>query len=308
MKKQVFVNLDADESIYFSNELEHVKAKTYDVVYPELKARMVIPVSFEAHPGAETISYQQFDAVGVAKIIANYATDLPRVDLLGKKFTANVRSLGDSYGYSVQDIRAARMAGKSLETRKANAAKRAIMALEDLIAAQGDSDHGLVGFVNHPNITDVAIPADGTGSSALWSAKTPDLILRDVNLLVSEVHDATQGAESPNTLILPHKQYTDIKTRRLTDTSMTIHDFLLNSSEYITEIMPWHRLKAAGAGSTDQMMVYDKNPDKITMEVPQDFEQFPVQERGLEYVVPCHARFGGVILYYPLSCAKGDGI
>jgi len=38
------------------------------------------------------------------------------------------------------------------------------------------------------------------------------------------------------------------------------------------------------------------------------FEQLPVQERGLEYVVPCHSRIGGVIIYYPLSQVFKRGI
>lgn len=52
-----FINLDANESIFFERELEHVKARSYDIKYPEFKATMLIPVSTEAGPGAETITY-----------------------------------------------------------------------------------------------------------------------------------------------------------------------------------------------------------------------------------------------------------
>jgi hypothetical protein len=38
------------------------------------------------------------------------------------------------------------------------------------------------------------------------------------------------------------------------------------------------------------------------------FEQLPVQEKGLEYVVNCHSRIGGVLIYYPLSQYIMDGI
>ena len=94
---QASQRLDADESVFFARELEHVKAQSYDVQYPELTATKNIPVSSEAGPGAETITYQQYDSVGFAKIISNYATDLPRVDLKGKEFTAKVKSIGASY-------------------------------------------------------------------------------------------------------------------------------------------------------------------------------------------------------------------
>src|SRR6185437_1507332 len=142
-----YIKLDADESIFFVRQLTYIKSKTYDVEYPELRARQLIPVSMEAGEGAQSIVYHQFDMLGTAKIISNYAKDLPRVDVKAKEFTANVRSLGASYGYSLQDIRSAKMAGVPLEQRKANAAKRAILQTEDAIAFSGDTDNGLGGFI-----------------------------------------------------------------------------------------------------------------------------------------------------------------
>ena len=126
-------NYDADESIFFERELEALKSRTYDLKYPELKARSLIPVSFEAGPGAESISYEQYSQVGMAKLIANYADDLPRADVEAKKFNSPVKSLGASYGWNVQEVRAAAMAGKPLTSRKAAAAKRAHLAQENSI-------------------------------------------------------------------------------------------------------------------------------------------------------------------------------
>ena len=134
MEKIVSVNLDANETIFFARELEYVKAKTFEVKYIRLKATQLIPVSTEAGSGAETITYQVQDAVGVAKIIANYADDLPRVDVIGKEVSTPIRGIGDSFGYSIQDIRAAQFAGKPLVQRKANAARKAIDTLIDNLA------------------------------------------------------------------------------------------------------------------------------------------------------------------------------
>ncbi len=303
-----FINLDADESVFFARQLEHVKAKTYDIIYPELKARQFIPVSFDAGPGAKTITYQQFDMVGMAKIISNYASDLPRVDLVGKEFTANVRSLGASYGYSLQDVRSAKMAGLPLEQRKSNAAKRAILAAEDEIALNGDADHGLGGLLSNSNTSDETIANDGTGTTTTWSTKTADLILRDMNQLVSKVITVTKGVEEPDTMVMPHAQHALIATLRVGDTGKSVKQWFLDNNPYIKEIAVWPKLATAGANGTALFFVYKKSPDKLTLEVPQDFEQLPVQEKGLEYEVPCHSRCGGTIIYYPLSIAKGDGI
>jgi hypothetical protein len=56
------------------------------------------------------------------------------------------------------------------------------------------------------------------------------------------------------------------------------------------------------------MIVYRKDPDVLTLEIPQPFEQFPAQERNLEFVVPAHSRIGGVIVYYPLAIDITEGI
>ncbi len=98
--------LDAGESIFFARELEHIKSQEVEVEYPDLKARKLIPVSFEADPADETITYYMFDKVGMAKIIRDYSQDLPRVDVTGQKFSGEVRSLGASFGFSIQEIRA----------------------------------------------------------------------------------------------------------------------------------------------------------------------------------------------------------
>jgi hypothetical protein len=200
------------------------------------------------------------------------------------------------------------MAGVPLEQRKANAAKRAILQTEDDIAFNGDSSHGLGGLFSNANVTDVAIPADGTGSSALWTAKTADLILRDMNLLVDTVLDLTKGVEQPDTMIMPLAQYNLISNKQMPNVNSTVKKFFLENNSYIKNIQVCFKCKGAGVGGTDLFMVYKKDPDKLSLEIPQDFEQFPVQEEGLEFVVNCHSRVGGVIIYYPLSIAKGDGI
>lgn len=308
-KLKKFQNLDANESVFFERELQKVKSKTYDIVYPELKQRMLIPTSFEAGPAAESIKYDQFSQVGMARLVANYAADLPRADVGAKEFISPIKSVAMSYGYNLQEVRASAATGKALPQRKANAAKRGHMALENSIAWFGNSETGLPGLFSNPNVTDVLIPADGTGASSLWSAKTPDQIIRDINLMTRTVHTQSKGVEFANTLLLPLEQYNLIyDTPRSAQSDKSIGVWVMENNPHLQAIEWLNELEGAGAGGTDMMFVYNRNPDKLTLEIPQDFEQLPVQERNLEYVVPTHHRIGGVILYYPLSTAKGDGI
>lgn len=304
-----FVNLDADESIFFLRELEHIKSKSYDIKYAALKARSLIPVSKDAGPGAESITYEQYDQVGMFQIVSNYADDLPASDIKGKEFTSKIKSLGGSYKYSLQEIRAAQMAGKPLQQRKADAAKRAHLQKENRLAFFGDSTLGFNGFLNHASVPIVTNPNDGAGSLTTFSSKTADQVIRDLNSLTHSILSLTKEVEQPDTLLLPVTVGNYLNATPRSSTSDTsIMKYYLGNNGYVKGVELLNELETAGVGPSKRAMVYRRSPDAVTMEVPQDFEQLPVQERNLAYVVPCHARFGGVLFYYPLSAAYMDGI
>lgn len=304
-----FENMDDAESIFFAKELEAAKSKSYDIVYADLKARKLFPVDSSAGSGAESIKYEQYDSVGMGKLISSYADDLPRADVKGKEFLSAIKSIAASYGWSLQEIRAAKFAGKPLEQRRANAAKRACLQKENQIAFFGDADNNLGGLLSNANIPVVVLPADGTGASALWSTKTADQIIRDMHLVVNTVMSQSKGVEQADTLLLPIEQYNLAATKKVgVDSNMTVLKYFLETSPYVKNVEWVNELDGAGTGGLDVMVAYKRDPDKLTLEVPQDFEQLDVQVKNLEYTVPCHMRSGGLLIYYPLSLAKAEGL
>ncbi len=299
--------LDANESAFFKRQLEYVKSQTYDTKYKNLKASSLIPVSTDTPSGADTITYRSFSKIGLAKIISDYANDFPRVDVYAEEKQAKVRSAGDSYGYSIKEIRRSQMAGTNLDQRRAEAARRAMEELMDDIAWNGDSDYGLQGFINYPGIIDFTVPAGDGGVP--WNVKTPDEIVADVTGIISAIATATNAREIPDTLLLPLEQYLLIANTRMTDgNDKTILTYILENNPFLQTIEWVNELAEAGDGGTDRMMVYSRNPMNLTLEIPQPFEQFAPQQKGMVFEVPCHQETGGVIIYYPLSVAYGDGI
>jgi hypothetical protein len=297
------LHLDAAESSYFEAELKHVKAQTYDVIRKDLKAVQLIPVSSEANAGAEFIAYRSFDAVGVAKIVSDYSKDFPRVDSFGTEKQVKVKSLGDAYGYTIQEIRRSQMENKRLETRRAMAARRAIDELQDKIGWFGDAASGLKGLINADNISEYA-PAAG-----LWTAKTPQAILKDVAGIITAAPLSTNGKEVPDTLIMPLSLYNILAYTPIGDNAdKTILKFIRDNYPTITRIEWVNELAGAGAGGTNRIMAYTRDPMKLTLEIPQPFEQFPAQQKGLEYEVICHQRTAGVIVYFPQSVVFADGL
>lgn len=302
-----YTNLDSAETMFFQRELEQVKAKSYDVLKAPLKAFELIPVDSTTAPGAKTVTYEQYDSTGIAKIISNYAEDLPTADVKGKEFTSMIKSIGNSYVYSKDDIRAAQFAGKPLNQQKANAAVEAHRQLMNKLAFKGDSEYGIQGLLTNANIPSAPVVA-GAATTLTWVTKTPDEILKDLNSAVSDMLDLTKGVEVPNTIVMPIAQYNHIATTaRSANSDTTILEFFKGNNPGI-EVMWATELKGAFTGGTDGFIVYKRDPMKLWMEIPMMVEMSPAQEKGLSYVVPCESKFGGVITPYPLSLSFRYGI
>ena len=92
------------------------------------------------------------------------------------------------------------------------------------------------------------------------------------------------------------------------DSDKTILGFFLENSRHIKTVDWLVELNEAGAGSTDRYMVYEQSDMKLTWEIPSPYEQFSPQQDGLEWEVPTLQSTAGVLIYYPLSVAYGDGI
>jgi hypothetical protein len=298
------IRLDAGETAVLARQLEYIYAQTYDVKYAELKARRFIPVDTSVDPGAEFYTYRQWDMFGMAEIIANYADDLPRVDVLAKEFPAPIKSLGASYGYSIQDLRRSAMAGSQLDSRRAMATRRANEQAVDQIAAFGNADAGLTGFTNHANVPLVA------PDNAPWSSATALQIIPDLNKLANAIVTASLEVFEPDTLVLDTASFQIINTKPMSttgDADKTVLRFFLDNNPYIRNIDQWTKLTDAGAAGVTRLVCYKRDPEVLSLVIPQEFEQFPPQARNLEFVIPTHSRIGGVSVRYPLAMAYMDG-
>lgn len=299
---------DSGESVFFLRELEHVKSKTYDTKYKMLKSFSLLPISSDADPASAIITYQSYTKVGIAKIINDYANDAPRVDVYGEEKSVRVYRIGNSYGYDRDEIRRSRKAGKNLDQKRANAAKRASDEKVDGIAWSGDSNYNIPGFIDYPGITEYTVP-NGAGGNSTWASKTPDEVVADMAGIVTSVIDSTNGVEIPDTMTMPIAQFEDISNRRMTDgDSKTILKFFLDNNPHINKIDWLTELKGAGDGGSDRFMVYPKNPDSLTLEIPEIFNQLSPEKKGYGFEILTEQKTAGVIVYYPLSVAYGDGI
>lgn len=298
---------DANESIFFARQLEYIKSKTYDVKRVPLNALALIPVSTSIPEGATTHTYRQYDSVGMAKVIGNYATDMPRADVTGKEFTNPIRSIGNSFGYNVQEVRSAMFAGVDLSAKKSASATRAHQEKINQLAFAGDADHGLPGLLNNANVPEVTLAADGTGSSKTFASKTADKIVRDVNALINKIITQSKGIHRATQVWMPIEQYALIATTQNSVASdTTILEFLQKNHPGV-EFKQVVELDGAGAGGADRMYAMENSIENWQLEIPMMQKIYSPQQQGLEFVIPVESRFAGCIIEYPLAFSFADG-
>lgn len=301
-------------SVFFARELDYVKSKSYDKQYPEFTALKLFPVSSEVPEGAETITYYSYEKTGFAKIIANYANDLPRADVKGEPTTSPIKSIGASYGYSMQEMRASRMAGKSLDVRKAESAHYQVDRKINAIAWAGDADNKLVGILTTTNNVPVYTLATVNGHTE-WSYKSGDEIVADIKGMIKQMTTNTMAVERADTLAMPPSIYDELSLRRMgTYDSLSVLDYIRKClPEYSFERCPELEATATetnpySASSKAVIVMFKNDPEKFTIEVPMQYYQYPLQPKGLEIEVPCEARVAGAVIYYPLSLLIAAGV
>jgi hypothetical protein len=306
-------HLDANETAFFARQLEHILARIFEMRFPALKARLMFPVNNEAGPGVDYITWHELNYVGMAALIADYTTNLPRVDAFMRENQVKVRHLGDAFGYSIFDIQKANRTGVPLAAYKGTAARKAAELKADQLAFTGDSTTGLAGLLSHPNIPWSTVAANGNQNGAtnstLWVNKTPDQIIADVTNVWKSIKVVTKEAEMANVLALPTDQHSYISTTpRSSVSDTTILEFLLKNLEGCEDIISCGRLAGAGAGGADVMAAYDRSPDTAELHIPMEFYQLPPELKNLEWVVNCLMDFAGLIVYRPLAFAIAEGI
>jgi hypothetical protein len=305
--KSVAQRNDDAFSFFLARELTYIRTQVLQVAKAPMNAFRIFPVQTEIPAGAQVAMQRIYDQTGIAKVISNYADDLPRADAVGTETPVKVMTLGDSYGYNVVEIENAQFAGVNLEMYKAQAARRAVDYKINQLAWFGDADAGVTGFINNPNLTSVTLAADGTDSSTKFVKKTPDQIIRDVTALISAINVATNNVENPNMVLFPTEAFDHIvMTPRSQYSDLTILEFLRRSHPDV-RFEKVGELDGAGTDGADLMIAGRFDPDVIRLEIPERFRQLPVEKRNLEYVVDCICRFVGVTIMRPLAFSKASG-
>jgi hypothetical protein len=309
--------LDGNESLFFKRELEAIDNRIYDVKFPLLKGRMLLPKVSDVGEQDTEYTYRTYETRGSAKIIAPGSKDLPSVEAEGQEYTSRIKALGNKYGYDLFEIRAAAQKGKPLSDLLARAARQAIEEQIDDLLAFGSTAHQMKGFINHDAVDDSTFVPGDKGANDTWLvAGAPNAtgaqMVADVNNFVAQRWNALKEAQGLNgkmTVVLPAMEYAYLASTPMGDNAdKTALQYLLSNNPFLDSIESWHKLAAAGDSGKNRMICYVKDPMVCGALIPMEFSPQPYQQSGLNFEIPCVARCGGAVIRYPVAVAYGDGI
>lgn len=299
-KEQEFRLDDATVGL-FSRQLEDIEAEidreeTADLPFA---SGLLVPLDEQNKPWAQTTTYRRVSRVGSWKLVRNYPTDIPMINVLTEEFTQRVFKWAAGYWYSDDDIEAAIRGEISIEQEDiAGVVETSKQKLNELIAF-GDRSLGMHGFINHPDALRSFAPF------ALNASSTPDECLAVLNDAVNSVVALTQQIEKPDTLLLDLITYQYLMTARMEGVqdsqTNTILKFFLETNPYIKNVQPVNELMGAGLDGLSVMIAYKRDRSKIKAKVMQPLTWKDMQRKGLGYERPAVMKYAGLSLRRPYS-------
>lgn len=305
--------LDANETAFAEREITQIRTKLFTAIYAQLLALNFIPLATDISPDIQQYVYFVLDHVGEAKIIANGAEDLPRIDVSKTERYGVVRTVGASYGWELFEMRLAARLGQPLGEQRAMMARHAIATAVDYVLSNGGTPSqsggvagsGLTGLLNNIDVFGL-----GTVANTKWvmGTTTAATMIGQANAAVQTIITASNQLFIPDTLVLPTQMYGVFANTPYGPDAATVTalNWFLQNSPYIKTVAQWYRGNGAGAAGSDRGVVYMKDPSVLEGVLPLPFEQLPPQTQGLQMVVPCVGRVGGVKIYQPSACRYWD--
>lgn len=292
----------ATAGIWTAAELHKIKKTAYEREYNSGSALKVFPVTNELNDTDRTFEYHVFDKVGIAQIIADYTDDLPTVDALMSVEFGKVFRLGNAFLISIDEIKAGQRTGKSLSARKAAAAQLAHDQLVNRLVFKGSKPHKIVSVFDHPNIT--KIPA-----SEKWldgDVKKPEQAEKDLEKAIEVLETQTKGQHRATHILIP-PSVRKVLSVRMPETTDSYLDYFKEQNAGIT-IEAISELENIDGAGTKGVMVYEKDPMNMSVEIPEAFNMLPAQPKDLHFKVPCTSKCTGLTIYRPLTLVMITGV
>lgn len=306
----------AQEAMGFvQDQAKAINATVYAAEYPDHDYASLIPTDSSAPEWSAGMITYLTDTVGKAQFVSGMAKDIPLADVIRGQSDVNYELAALGYEFSLEEINRAALLGIPLTTLKADAAREGAMEMLYEIALIGRTTKGMAGLLNNASVTSGLVALNAGATSRLWTQKTPNEILRDFDDLLTGGYIASKTIELADTLLISPERMAYLNTRTVSDTnSETLLTFIKRTNIYtmITgqelTIRAVRFLSTLGAGGTQRMVAYKRNPRTLTFHLPMPHKFLPVWQNGpMNFMVPGIFRTGGTEIRRPGAIRYADG-
>lgn len=298
--------MDSNETRFVIQALEDLESEVYKVEYPDLLSDLLIPLDTSVNTGAKVTSFDMIDYQGEANIESGMSNTVPTLNSSSRRTAKKVYSARLSYTWTLQDVRAAAMAGVPLNSENAEGVREGVETRVDKACALGDADTEIEGFVNH---SAVGAPIAPTGAAWVQGTTTVQQIVNDLNKLQNSIVTDTLNKNSmkPDTIVLPVEQYTVATSTFNEGTDRTALSIFVQNSPFVKTVVPWHYMSQGPNGP--RAVAYRRDPKVLQKVIPQPFELLPPFQRSSTlFEQEGHMRLAGVKMRYPVAVRYMDGI
>lgn len=297
-----------DGLAFFISQLSQTEAKIYEAKYRSIVYKDFVPIDTSQPDWVDSVTYISYDAVTVGKFIGANAKDLPQSDINASKSTIPVFYGGNSYGYSLDELRKSQQLRIPLDVTKGRTSLRGFEEHAQRVAFFGDSDRSITGLFNNANV-------QLSNSLLDFSAATGQAIISYMNALLISVWQNSAETHLANVFVLDSPNWAIISEKRMdTGTDTTVLEYFKKNNLYTAKtnqplnVMSNFEVTTAGAGSVPRMMAYELNDENLVMHMPMPWRSLAPQSIGLRIEIPAEYKFGGVEFRYPGSAAYHDNV
>jgi len=252
-------------------------------------------------------------------LIFEAANDIPVIQADLSQSVARCLNFAEYLSFSVMEREKMISVGRDPMTFLNKGIRLHVDKVIDRNVYTGFAKAGTTGLINSSNVTRVSaatVPVSGGGTSSRWEDKTADQILDDFNTLISMIWMANDCSSDalPNHILVPVKQFGQLVTRKVSDDSeRSILTYVLENNLTRQQggdlvISPCKHCAAAGASSTDRMVAYMNQPDRICFNLTQPLRRMDTEYLEMQIRIPYVAQFSEVRFLYPTTVRYMDGI
>ena len=309
---------------YFVNQLENLDKRLYEPLVSvswgrDIKLRPGITMSNES----TSFIRSSFGGVGTLTNsptlggnmpwISAETVDIPGVSVNGQKIVLPLRLLARELTYTSVELDRSQLTGQSIDTQKMDALNLLYQMNTDQMVYVGSSDVSTTGLLNNASISVMNVVNGASGSRA-WTTKTPDEIVQDINVLITNTWAASAYAICPDTVLIPPAQFALISSQKVSSAgNISIKKYIeenciaMEVNGRAIKLFPVKWLPGLGTSTQDRMVAYTNDESRVR------FPMVPIRRetayyRGIRFAAPYIWAFGEIEFVYPETVYYADGI